>query len=257
MSFSVSTRSWSPTAAPCGRIEPSRTPRGSRAPAARHVQEPSGAELVSSISMRIGHGLPPYRVPPDHSGPYARMRAAAVRLPSAPCRSTPSATRCPTSTPAPTSTPTRWSSARCTIGPESSVWPSAVLRGDDGEIRIGARTSIQDGSVLHTTAERPDGRRRRVRDRPPRPPRGLHHRGPGDGRQRGDRAAPLRRRHRRRSSPPTPSCSTTSTSRPARSPSARRRRSSPAGPARTTSSTASRATSTAAAASATTLRRID
>lgn len=38
-----------------------------------------------------------------------------------------------------------------TIGPKSSIWPGAVLRGDDGEIRIGARTSIQDGSVLHTT----------------------------------------------------------------------------------------------------------
>ncbi len=38
-----------------------------------------------------------------------------------------------------------------TIGPQSSIWPGAVLRGDDGEIRIGARTSIQDGSVLHTT----------------------------------------------------------------------------------------------------------
>ncbi|MFN8017629.1 MAG: gamma carbonic anhydrase family protein [Acidimicrobiales bacterium] len=37
------------------------------------------------------------------------------------------------------------------IGPESSVWPGAVLRGDDGEIRIGARTSIQDGAILHTT----------------------------------------------------------------------------------------------------------
>lgn len=37
------------------------------------------------------------------------------------------------------------------IGPRSSVWPGAVLRGDDGEIRIGAGTSIQDGSVLHTT----------------------------------------------------------------------------------------------------------
>lgn len=37
------------------------------------------------------------------------------------------------------------------IGPESSVWPHAVLRGDNGWIRIGARTSIQDGSVLHTT----------------------------------------------------------------------------------------------------------
>ncbi len=37
------------------------------------------------------------------------------------------------------------------IGAESSIWPSAVLRGDDGEIHIGARTSIQDGCVIHTT----------------------------------------------------------------------------------------------------------
>jgi carbonic anhydrase/acetyltransferase-like protein (isoleucine patch superfamily) len=42
-----------------------------------------------------------------------------------------------------------------TIGPESSIWPSAVLRGDDGEILIGAQTSIQDGCVLHTTREQP------------------------------------------------------------------------------------------------------
>jgi carbonic anhydrase/acetyltransferase-like protein (isoleucine patch superfamily) len=41
------------------------------------------------------------------------------------------------------------------IGARSSVWPSAVLRGDDGEILIGARTSIQDASVLHTTADDP------------------------------------------------------------------------------------------------------
>ena len=41
------------------------------------------------------------------------------------------------------------------IGAESSVWPCAVLRGDDGHIVIGARTSIQDGSVLHTTVELP------------------------------------------------------------------------------------------------------
>jgi carbonic anhydrase/acetyltransferase-like protein (isoleucine patch superfamily) len=44
---------------------------------------------------------------------------------------------------------------RVWLGPEASVWPQAVLRGDYGEIRIGARTSIQDGTVLHTTAERP------------------------------------------------------------------------------------------------------
>jgi carbonic anhydrase/acetyltransferase-like protein (isoleucine patch superfamily) len=36
-----------------------------------------------------------------------------------------------------------------TIGPESSVWPSAVLRGDHGTITIGSRTSVQDGSVVH------------------------------------------------------------------------------------------------------------
>jgi carbonic anhydrase/acetyltransferase-like protein (isoleucine patch superfamily) len=36
-----------------------------------------------------------------------------------------------------------------TIGPESSVWPHAVLRGDYGSITIGARSSIQDGSVVH------------------------------------------------------------------------------------------------------------
>jgi carbonic anhydrase/acetyltransferase-like protein (isoleucine patch superfamily) len=40
---------------------------------------------------------------------------------------------------------------RVRIGPESSVWAGAVLRGDDGRIDIGARTSIQDGSVLHCT----------------------------------------------------------------------------------------------------------
>jgi carbonic anhydrase/acetyltransferase-like protein (isoleucine patch superfamily) len=39
------------------------------------------------------------------------------------------------------------------IGAESSIWPHAVLRGDHGWIRIGDRTSIQDGSVLHVTAE--------------------------------------------------------------------------------------------------------
>jgi carbonic anhydrase/acetyltransferase-like protein (isoleucine patch superfamily) len=35
------------------------------------------------------------------------------------------------------------------IGADSSVWPMAVIRGDEGEIRIGARTNIQDGCILH------------------------------------------------------------------------------------------------------------
>jgi carbonic anhydrase/acetyltransferase-like protein (isoleucine patch superfamily) len=42
-----------------------------------------------------------------------------------------------------------------TIGPESTIWPQAVLRGDHGYITIGARTSIQDGCVIHTTPHAP------------------------------------------------------------------------------------------------------
>jgi len=36
-----------------------------------------------------------------------------------------------------------------TIGEHSSVWPCAVIRGDVHWIRIGARSNIQDGAVLH------------------------------------------------------------------------------------------------------------
>jgi carbonic anhydrase/acetyltransferase-like protein (isoleucine patch superfamily) len=42
-----------------------------------------------------------------------------------------------------------------TIGAEASVWPSAVLRGDDGRIEVGARTSVQDGSIIHCTSREP------------------------------------------------------------------------------------------------------
>jgi carbonic anhydrase/acetyltransferase-like protein (isoleucine patch superfamily) len=35
------------------------------------------------------------------------------------------------------------------IGEDCGVWPCAVIRGDVHYIRIGARTNIQDGSVLH------------------------------------------------------------------------------------------------------------
>lgn len=41
------------------------------------------------------------------------------------------------------------------IGAESGVWPTAVLRGDHGSIRIGAQTSIQDGTVIHCTEDLP------------------------------------------------------------------------------------------------------
>ena len=36
-----------------------------------------------------------------------------------------------------------------TIGADSSVWPCAEIRGDVHWIRIGARTNVQDGAVLH------------------------------------------------------------------------------------------------------------
>jgi carbonic anhydrase/acetyltransferase-like protein (isoleucine patch superfamily) len=41
------------------------------------------------------------------------------------------------------------------LGAGASVWPAAVLRGDYGRIEIGARTSIQDGTVVHTTEQWP------------------------------------------------------------------------------------------------------
>jgi len=43
---------------------------------------------------------------------------------------------------------------RVTIGDDASIWPGAVLRGDVNTIEIGARTSIQDGSILHVASDR-------------------------------------------------------------------------------------------------------
>lgn len=37
------------------------------------------------------------------------------------------------------------------VGPESSIWFGAVLRGDNGPIRVGSRTSIQDNAVVHVS----------------------------------------------------------------------------------------------------------
>ena len=39
-----------------------------------------------------------------------------------------------------------------TVGPESSIWPTAVLRGDHGRVIVGAQTSVQDGTVVHCTS---------------------------------------------------------------------------------------------------------
>jgi carbonic anhydrase/acetyltransferase-like protein (isoleucine patch superfamily) len=41
------------------------------------------------------------------------------------------------------------------IGEDSSVWPMVAVRGDVNKIRIGDRTNVQDGCVLHVTHEGP------------------------------------------------------------------------------------------------------
>ena len=41
------------------------------------------------------------------------------------------------------------------IGADSSLWPFTVARGDVNFIRIGARTNVQDGTVLHVTHDGP------------------------------------------------------------------------------------------------------
>ena len=39
-----------------------------------------------------------------------------------------------------------------TIGAEASVWFGAVIRGDEGKIEIGPRTSVQDNVVIHVNS---------------------------------------------------------------------------------------------------------
>ena len=41
------------------------------------------------------------------------------------------------------------------LGDDVSIWPGAVVRGDVEKIRIGARTNVQDGAVLHVTHDGP------------------------------------------------------------------------------------------------------
>ena len=44
------------------------------------------------------------------------------------------------------------------IGPEASIWYNCVVRGDVNRIRIGPRTNIQDGTVIHVNQEKDGGR---------------------------------------------------------------------------------------------------
>lgn len=43
------------------------------------------------------------------------------------------------------------------LGDDASVWPGAVLRGDVNYIRVGARTNIQDGAIVHVAHAGPYG----------------------------------------------------------------------------------------------------
>ncbi len=42
---------------------------------------------------------------------------------------------------------------RCELAEDVGIWPNATLRGDVNDIVIGARSNIQDGTVVHTTHE--------------------------------------------------------------------------------------------------------
>ena len=44
---------------------------------------------------------------------------------------------------------------RVSLGDDVSIWPGCVVRGDVNSIEIGARTNIQDGTVVHVTHEGP------------------------------------------------------------------------------------------------------
>ena len=44
---------------------------------------------------------------------------------------------------------------RVTLADDVSIWPGAVLRGDVNYIRVGARSNIQDGTVVHVTHDGP------------------------------------------------------------------------------------------------------
>lgn len=44
------------------------------------------------------------------------------------------------------------------LGDDVSIWPGTVVRGDVNYIRIGARSNVQDGSIIHVTHDGPYGK---------------------------------------------------------------------------------------------------
>lgn len=57
--------------------------------------------------------------------------------------------------------PTAWVAPTATVcgdvelGVDVSVWFGAVIRGDEAPVRVGDRSNVQDGAVLHVSAEFP------------------------------------------------------------------------------------------------------
>lgn len=47
--------------------------------------------------------------------------------------------------------PTALVTGQVRLGRDSSIWPMSVLRGDINRIEIGARTNVQDGTIVHVT----------------------------------------------------------------------------------------------------------
>src|SRR3546814_2326750 len=45
-----------------------------------------------------------------------------------------------------------------TLGDDASIWPGCVVRGDVNSIHIGARTNVQDGTIVHVTHDGPFNR---------------------------------------------------------------------------------------------------
>ena len=100
----------------------------------------------------------------------------------------------------------RPSSATSSWGADSSVWYGCVLRGDVHSIRVGARTNLQDGSVVHVTAGRfAGGDRRRGQRRPSRRGARLSRGGGRADRDRRRSCSTAPRSARKRSSEPAPS----------------------------------------------------
>ena len=169
----------------------------------------SGAPLLDGVLAWIDCDIESVTEAGDHFcvmgrvrdlGGRPRRRPAAL-LPRAataasrsepPWPSTPSATSSRPSTPTAYIHPDAVVIGEVTIGPESSVWPSAVLRGDPGGHRH-RRPHVDPGRHRRPHhADHADAGRRRVRDRPPRAPRGLHDRQRVPGRV--GRHRPQRRR---------------------------------------------------------------